>query len=535
MTSAAAGWPTIPAMTAAAEAFGDQPAVVDGATTLTYAELVDEARAFAAALVGSGVQPLDRVAVWCFNSAHWIVAALGLWEAGATLVPINTRFKGGEAADILARSHARALVTVTDFLGTDYVAMLDTSGAQLPDLGLVVVAHGPPSGSAVGWDDFVGRADAAGRVELARRVAAVRAEHPSDIMFTSGTTGRAKGVVQTHRRTLSVSKDWMGMAQLSTADRYLMVNPYFHMFGLKSGILASVGAGVTMYPEPVFDVQRVLETVERERVTVLPGAPTIYQSLLDFPHRDEYDLSSLRIAVTGAADIPVRLIERIRGELPFRTLIAGYGLTEGGTATATAPDDEPEIIATTVGHARPTFELRIVDDDGSDVPAGVAGEVVLRGASVMLEYLDDPVATAEALSRDGWLHTGDLGSLDGQGNLRIVGRKKDMFIVGGFNAYPAEIENMLLQHPDIEQVAVIGVPDQRLGEVGSAFVVTRPGSERTADDIISWAREQMANYKVPRLVTFVDALPFNATGKVVKDELRKRAAQLQDTMERGAE
>ncbi len=169
------------------------------------------------------------------------------------------------------------------------------------------------------------------------------------------------------------------------------------------------------------------------------------------------------------------------------------------------------------------------------MPAGVAGEVVLRGASVMLEYLDDPVATAEALSRDGWLHTGDLGSLDGQGNLRIVGRKKDMFIVGGFNAYPAEIENMLLQHPDIEQVAVIGVPDQRLGEVGSAFVVTRPGSERTADDIISWAREQMANYKVPRLVTFVDALPFNATGKVVKDELRKRVAQLQDTMERGAE
>jgi acyl-CoA synthetase (AMP-forming)/AMP-acid ligase II len=528
MTTAAVGWPTIPAMTAAAEAFGEHPAVVDGATTLTYAQLVDEARAFAAALAASGVQPLDRVAVWCFNSPHWIVAALGLWEAGATLVPINTRFKGGEAAEILARSHARALVTVTDFLGTDYVAMLDAVGAELPDLGTLVVSNGPPSGDAVGWDDFVASADAGGRAEVARRASAVRAEHPSDIMFTSGTTGRPKGVVQTHSRTLSVSTDWIGMAELSIDDRYLMVNPYFHMFGLKAGILASVGAGVTMYPEAVFDVQRVLETVQRERVTVLPGAPTIYQSLLDFPERDKYDLSSLRIAVTGAADIPVRLIERIRAELPFRTLISGYGLTEGGTATATSPDDEPEIIATTVGHARPTFELRIIDDDGNDVPAGKAGEVVLRGASVMLEYLDDPVATAEALSEDGWLHTGDVGTLDEHGNLRIVGRNKDMFIVGGFNAYPVEIENMLLRHPDIEQVAVIGVPDQRLGEVGNAFVVARPGASPTADDIIAWSREEMANYKVPRRVTFVDALPFNATGKVVKDDLRKRAAQIQD-------
>jgi acyl-CoA synthetase (AMP-forming)/AMP-acid ligase II len=280
-----------------------------------------------------------------------------------------------------------------------------------------------------------------------------------------------------------------------------------------------------MYPHAVFDVERVLEAVEVERITVLPGAPTIYQSILDFPDRDRYDLSSLRLAVTGAADIPVELIRRIRAELPFRTVIAGYGLTEGGTATATSPDDDPETIATTVGHARPSFELRVVDAHDNDVATGEAGEVILRGGSVMSHYLDDPEATAEVLSPDGWLRTGDIGTLDEQGNLRIVGRAKDMFIVGGFNAYPAEIENVLLRHPDVEQVAVIGIPDERLGEVGMAFVVPRRGTSPTAEEIIGWSRTEMANYKVPRGVEFIDELPYNATGKVVKTELRDQAAK----------
>ncbi len=520
---------TIPATTAAAASFDDQLAVVDGETRLTYAELVDSARRFGAALVSLGVQEGDRVAIWCFNSAHWIVAALGLWEAGATLVPINTRFKGGEAADILGRSRVRLLVTVTDFLGTDYVELLHSSGAQLPALETVVVAHGPARTGALAWDTFVGRATEEGRREVGRRAAAVGPDDPSDIMFTSGTTGRAKGVVQTHGRTLCVSNDWREMTGLSTEDRYLMVNPYFHMFGLKSGILAGLAGGVTMYPLATFDVTTALETVERERITVLPGAPTIYQSLLDHPDIGRYDLSSLRLAVTGAADIPVKLIRRIRTELPFRTVIGGYGLTEGGTATATSPDDEDEVVAHTVGRARPPFEVRTVDDHGDDVPIGEPGEVVVRSGSVMLHYLDDPEATAEVLSPDGWLRTGDIGTLDEQGNLRIVGRAKDMFIVGGFNAYPAEIENLLLRHPDIQQVAVIGVPDARLGEVGMAFVIAGPGSVVTPEQIIGWARQEMANYKAPRSVVFVDELPYNATGKVQKDVLRERAATIGPT------
>jgi acyl-CoA synthetase (AMP-forming)/AMP-acid ligase II len=519
-------WPSIPALLEASEhRHAERVAVLDGTITLTYRELAAEARRFAAALIESGIGPGDRVAIWCFNCAEWIVAVLGIFAAGAVLVPVNTRFKGHEAADILKRSGARSLVTVTDFLGTDYLAVLEAAGVPLPALETVVLARGGAeqrTNRGVEWTTFLDGATPAAMQEVQRRSAALGPEDPSDILFTSGTTGVPKGVVMTHGRTLTVARDWVAMSGLRSGDVYLQVNPYFHMFGLKAGILASVVAGATMLPEAVFAVDAVLARVEAEQVTVLPGAPTIYQSILDHPDRDAHDLSSLRVAVTGAADIPVELIHRVQHELPFRTIITGYGLTEGGTACATSEDDDPEAIATTVGRARPSFELRIVGEGDRDVAAGEAGEVLLRGGSVMAGYLDDPEETAKVLSADGWLRTGDLGVLDDEGRLRIVGRVKDMFIVGGFNAYPAEIENALLRHPAVRQAAVIGVPDHRLGEVGMAFVVTSEAV--TADEIIEWSRDQMANYKVPRAVEIVDELPLNATGKVMKDVLRERAA-----------
>jgi len=518
------GWRSIPSMVdAAADRFGSRPALIDGDARWTYAELVERAREFGAALVLSGVEPGDRVAIWAFNSAEWVVAALGLFKAGAVLVPVNTRFKGAEAADILSRSRAKALVTVTDFLGTDYAAMLADTGVDLPDLNTIVIARGVTVPGTHSWNDFITGATDAAVAEVDRRSVAVGPDDPSDILFTSGTTGFPKGVVQTHGRTLCVATDWVAMTGLHADDRYLMVNPYFHMFGLKAGILAAVCAGATMIPQAVFDVDVVLSVVAEEGVTVLPGPPTLYQGILNHPRRDHYDLSTLRVAVTGAADIPVELIRRVDGELPFSVVITGYGLTEAGTATA--PGDDVETIATTVGRARPGFELRIVDPQGSDVAPGSAGEIVLRGGSIMSHYLDDPAATAQTLSSEGWLRTGDVGIVDADGYLRIVGRSKDMFIVGGFNAYPAEIENALLRHPDILQVAVIGIPEARLGEVGMAFVVMKPGSVGTEADIIGWSRDQMANFKVPRAVEFVDQLPLNATGKVVKDLLRQRAAQ----------
>ncbi|WP_426571456.1 FadD3 family acyl-CoA ligase [Aquihabitans sp. McL0605] len=499
---------------------GDLLAVVDGEISLTYAELLAAADAFGAGLVDLGIEPGDRVSIWAFNSVEWIVAALGIFRAGAVLVPVNTRFKGVEAAEILRRSGAKALITVTDFLGVDYLELLAEHRAALPDLATVVVARGPDRPGTESWAAFAARATDDGRAEVARRSAALGPDDPSDILFTSGTTGAPKGVVQTHGRTLRVATDWVAMTGLEAGDRYLMVNPYFHMFGLKAGILASVAAAATMLPEAVFDADRALARVAEERVTVFPGAPTLYQSILDHPDRAHHDLSTLRVAVTGAADIPVELIRRIHDELPFSVIITGYGLTEGGTAAATSPGDDFETIATTVGRPRPGFELRIVDGEGADVPAGEPGEVLLRGGSVMSHYLDDPGATAEALAPDGWLSTGDLGTVDAAGNLRIVGRSKDMFIVGGFNAYPAEIENHLLRHPDIRQAAVIGIPDARMGEVGMAFVVLAPDSALTGPDLVTWSREQMANYKAPRAVQIVDELPVNATGKVVKDTLR---------------
>jgi acyl-CoA synthetase (AMP-forming)/AMP-acid ligase II len=530
MSSTARTFESIPAMVeAAARDFGDLLAIGDGDTQLSYADLFDQSRTFAAALVASGIQPGDRVAIWAFNSAEWVVAMHGLLQAGAVLVPVNTRFKGFEAAEVLSRSGARALVTVTDFLGTDYVAMLQATGVELPALETVVVARGSATGGGESWDAFLSRATPEAVAEVTRRSAALRGSDPSDILFTSGTTGTPKGVIMTHDRTLRVGCDWVVMTGLRAGDRYLMINPYFHMFGLKAGIIASTASGAAMLPEAVFDVDRALARIEAERVTVLPGPPTLYQSILDHPRRAQHDLSSLRLAVTGAADIPVELIRRIHEELPFSIIISGYGLTEAGTATATSPDDDVEAIATTVGRPRPTYEVRIVDQEGHDLPAGEAGEVLLRGGSVMASYLDDPAATAKTLSADGWLSTGDLGVVDEAGRLRIVGRIKDMLIVGGFNVYPAEVENILLQHPDIRQAAVIGVPDQRLGEVGMAFLVVASGASISGPEVVEWCRTHMANYKVPRLVEIIDELPLNAGGKVMKDVLRTLAPAVEDS------
>ncbi|MGH1565283.1 AMP-binding protein [Mumia sp. DW29H23] len=516
------GWPSIAAMLqASAHEHADRVAVVDGDRTLTYSELFTESRRFAAALVADGVERGDRVAIWAFNSTEWIVAVLGIHQAGATLVPINTRFKGLEAGDLLRRGGVGVLVTVTDFLGTDYVDMLRRTAGDLPDLRTIVAARGPATAPSVLWSDFLDRATAETLHEIDLRRDAIGADDPADMLFTSGTTGTPKGVVATQAQTLAVAQDWARMTLLQKEDRYLMVNPYFHMFGLKAGILTSVSVGACMLPVPVFDVDAVLSAVEAEHVTVLPGPPTLYQSILDHPSRSACDLSTLRVAVTGAADIPVDLVRRIYAELPFDFVVSGYGLTEAGTAASTLPTDTPEKIATTVGTARPGFEIRVTDEFDAPVPDGDVGQILLRGPSVMSRYLDDPATTASVLTADGWLRTGDLGRVDDDGYLAIVGRTKEMFIVGGFNAYPAEIEAILMRHPAISAVAVVGVPDERLGEVGMAFVVA--AEELDPAEVIAWARENMANFKVPRQVRIIDELPLNATGKVQKSALLERA------------
>ena len=516
-------WPSIPAMLRRAVGGGrDGDAVVVGSERISWLELVERVDVASRALMALGVRAGDRVAVWAPNSLEWILAALAITSAGGVLVPINTRFKGAEAADLLKRSRAVALFTVRGFLDTDYPALLADHGAVLPDLAHCVLLAGEPSGEERSWSSFLEAAVAVPMEELAQRIDAIRPEDPCDIVYTSGTTGQPKGVVMAHGQTLRAYLDWCDWADLREGDRYLIANPFFHIFGYKAGCLACLMRGATIYPVPVFDAGEVLSLVEHEGITVLPGAPTIYHSLLEHPDLPRRNLASLRLAVTGAADIPVELIRRMDAELPFERILTGYGLTEAGTVSGSRPDDDFEHIASTAGVPWPGFEVRTVNESGRPSAVGTAGEVIVRGPTVMRAYHDDPEATAAAIDDEGWLHTGDLGVFDADGYLRIVGRIKDMFIVGGFNAYPAEIENMLLQHPAVSQVAVIGMPDERMGEVGAAFVVPEAGLSPSADDLIEWSRAQMANYKVPRRVDFVDALPMNATGKIVKDELRKR-------------
>ncbi|MDG2029103.1 MAG: FadD3 family acyl-CoA ligase [Acidimicrobiales bacterium] len=515
---------------ACCDRLGDREAVVDGEERWTFAELGSRVRRAAAAMIAQGIEPGDRVAVWAPNSGLWVVAALGLQAAGATLVPINTRFKGPEAAPILARTHAKLLCTVTGFLDIDPIGMLAASDVELPDLVSVVILDGEVPDGTIGWNDFVFAGDDVVDAAVDARVAQITSDDLSDIMFTSGTTGTPKGVMMAHGQTLKLFDDWCDFADLREGDRYLIVNPFFHMFGYKAGWLACLLRGATILPVPLFDVEAVLERVQGERVTVFPGAPTIYQTILDHPGVDSFDLSSMRVAVTGAADIPVVLIERIRAELPFERVLTGYGLTEAGTCTGSGPDDDPVTIATTAGRAMVDVEVRIAASDGSEAPPGETGEIVVRGGNVMQGYLDDPDATAAAIDTDGWFHTGDLGTMDDRRYLRIVGRIKDMFIVGGFNAYPAEIENAVLQHDGVAQVAVIGIADERMGEVGCAFLVLTDESQIDAAsfdaaEFIAWCRERMANYKVPREVHVVEEIPLNATGKVMKEDLRALRAR----------
>jgi acyl-CoA synthetase (AMP-forming)/AMP-acid ligase II len=518
-------WGSVPGLVrSAAERYADVEAVVEGRTRVTYAELGARVERAAAACMANGVELGDRVAIWAPNCLDWMVSALGAVSAGAVLVPLNTRFKGAEAADVLRRSGARLLFVTGTFLGTSYVASLRRAVAEgpgLPALEQVVVLSEDAPADYWTWKDFLASGVGGGEAEVRERGLAVGPQAPSDIVFTSGTTGRPKGAVITHAQTLRAYEVWSDLAGLRQGDRYLIVNPFFHTFGYKAGVIACLMRGATMIPQPVFNVDTVLANIASERVSVLPGPPTLHQSLLDHPARAVHDLSALRLVVTGAAVVPLTLVERLRAELGVETVLTAYGLSEAsGVVTMCRRGDDPTVIASTSGRAIPGTEVRVVSPAGVPVPAGAPGEVLVRGFNVMRGYYEDPAATAEAVSEDGWLRTGDVGVLDEAGNLRITDRLKDMFIVGGFNAYPAEIEQLLGLHPQVADVAVIGIPDPRLGEVGKAYVVRRPGAVVTGDDLIAWARRAMANYKVPRAVEFVAQLPRNASGKVVKGQLR---------------
>ncbi|WP_372477312.1 FadD3 family acyl-CoA ligase [Nocardia australiensis] len=500
----------------AARTFGAAPALGDGAVRLDWSQLLAAVQEVARALIARGVQRGDRVAMWAPNTHHWVIAALAAHYTGAALVPLNTRYVADEAADVLARVEAKALFIAGTFLGRDRLAELRAAAPELKIDTVVVIpveaGTTTNDADALDWSRLAGIAESVTVEEAGERAESVSPEDISDILFTSGTTGRSKGTLVAHRQALSVVRAWAECSTLTGSDRYLVVTPFFHNFGYKAGILACLVTGATIIPQAVFDVPATMRLVSQEQITVLPGPPTIYQSIVDFPDRDSFDLSTLRVAVTGAATVPVVLVERMRSELDFDVVITAYGLSEAsGFGTMCRADDDAATIAGTCGRPIADFELRIGPD----------GEVLLRGPNVMRGYLDDPESTAETIDADGWLHTGDIGTLDERGYLRITDRLKDMYISGGFNVYPAEIEQAIARLDGVAESAVIGVPDTRMGEVGKAYVVRKPGAELTDEQVRAHATTVLANFKVPRFIEFRDQLPYSAAGKVLKRQLRE--------------
>jgi acyl-CoA synthetase (AMP-forming)/AMP-acid ligase II len=497
-------------------------AVVDGDTRLTFAELESAMVDAVRGMIAIGVQPGTRVGLLAPNSARWIVAALGVLGAGGVLVPLNTRFKGSEVAYILRKSGARMLLTVTDFLDNDYAEMVHAADPELEALKRVVVLSG--HADAMDWRGFL---DGGSHIEVDQAHTAIDALTPdslSDIMFTSGTTGYPKGVMMSHGQSLRAHGWLTKVMGFRVGDRYLIIPPFFHTFGYKAGWMACLVHGATSIPQRVLAIDQLMETIAAEKVSILLGPPTLFQDLLDAPNRGDYDLSSLRIGCASAAVVPPDLVRRIHDDLGIENTLSAYGLTEATSlVTTTIPGvDAFDDVVTTVGRAALDVELRVVDDDGQDVALGDCGELWVRGYNVMRGYWDEPDKTAEAITSDGWLRTGDLVVMDDRGYVRITDRKKDMVVVGGFNVYPAEVERVLGEHPGVAEVAVVGVPDDRMGEVPVAFVAPKPGVTLSETDFRAWARTQLANFKVPRHIVVVDSLPRNASMKVLKSQLRER-------------
>ncbi len=507
----------------AAARFGDAIAVRDGTRDLTFGSLEKASREVGAALIGLGIAKGDRVAIWGVNSADWIVAALGIQAAGAVLVPIGTRLRGREVQGILVDAQVRIVFCDRGFGNFSFAEAL--LGLDLPDLVKIVVLD--EDGTEAGPITSIGALRTAGRASdeafLDARIAQGRGTDLADIIFTSGTTGRPKGVPMTHAQSLWACRaQYEEINRFAPGDVFAVSYPFAHNAGYRAGWQVALLYGTRVIPVRAFDPAAMLRLIETERVTFLPVAPTVARAILDHPDRPHTDLSSIGIISTGAAMIPVKLIEDLRAAFSPHTIVqTSYGLTEAaGSVSTTRADDPPHVVAVTVGTALASLTVKILDADGNEVPAGTVGEIAVKGQQVLHGYYNNPAATAAAFTADGFLLTGDAGKMDARGYISITDRIKDMYLVGGFNCYPAEIEHLMRTMPGLRDVAVVGIDDERMGQVGRAFVVPEHGVALTEAQVIAWCRNEMANYKVPRSVRFLDALPLNATGKVAKVELR---------------
>jgi len=511
----------------------------------TYRQLQTESRRLASALLGLGLKPGDRIGIWSHNNAEWVLMQLATAMAGLVLVNINPAYRTAEVEYALNKVACRALVTMPRFKTSDYLGMLRElapewahakAGEPLQSVSLPHLQH-------VFWIDVAGEgADEpgfgrfsalmkTGDPQDARLPQVARLLHAQDainIQFTSGTTGFPKGATLTHRNILN-NGFFIGEAmKLTEADRLCIPVPLYHCFGMVLGNLAVLThGGCIVYPNDAFEPVSVLQAVQDEKCTGLHGVPTMFIAELDHPRFKEFDLSTLRTGIMAGSPCPIEVMKRVQSEMNMREVTIAYGMTETSPVSCQSSTDTPlEKRVSTVGLVQPHLEIKIIDPEtGAVVPCGATGEFCTRGYSVMQGYWEDPARTAEAIDAEGWMHTGDLATMDNEGYVNIVGRSKDMVIRGGENVYPREIEEFLYRHPKVQDVQVVGLPDLKYGEELCAWIVVKPGQQMTEDELRAFCKGKIAHYKVPRYIKFVAEFPMTVTGKIQKFKIREAMVQ----------
>ena len=520
----------------------DRPALIDSQQGIrwTWSELAGKVEAFAAGLLSLGLEPGDRIGIWSPNNAEWVITQFASAKAGLVLVTINPAYRLSELEYALNKVGCRALVTATQFKSSDYIGMIQTLAPEiatskpgalqaktLPDLRMVIQIGPETARGALAFNEIAARADASSRARLSEIGARLQFDDAINIQFTSGTTGLPKGATLTHHNILNNGYFIGQRMHYTEADKVCIPVPLYHCFGMVIGNMACLTHGCAMVlPGEGFDPLATLRTIATERCTSLYGVPTMFIAELDHPEFGSFDLSSLRTGMMAGSPCPVEVMRRCIRDMHLTEMTIGYGMTETSpVSTQTLIGDSLDKQTGTVGCAHPHVEIKIVDAEGRIVPRGVPGEFCTRGYSVMLGYWGDPERTAEAIDANGWMHTGDLATMDEDGYCNIVGRIKDMVIRGGENIYPREIEEFLYRHPAVQDVQVFGVPDQRYGEELCAWVRVRVGESVTAEAIRDFCQGQIAHYKIPRHIKFVDEFPMTVTGKVQKFLMRQQMAE----------
>jgi fatty-acyl-CoA synthase len=505
--------------------FPDRDALVDRQqqVRLTYAELDAEVDRLARGLIAAGIVKGDRVGIWAPNRSEWVLVQYATAKLGAILVNVNPAYRTHELAYALRQAGVRLLVSAAELKTSDYRAMVDEVRAELPALERTVFLD---TGD---WDELLESGAAVEPGAVADRGAALSFDDPINIQFTSGTTGFPKGATLSHHNILNNGFFVAELLGYTEADRVAVPVPLYHCFGMVMGNLACTSHGACIvYPAPAFEPGATLEAVEAERCTSLYGVPTMFIAELDHPDFATRDLGSLRTGIMAGSPCPVEVMKRVQRDMNMGEVAICYGMTETSpVSTQTRRDDSFERRVSTVGRPGPHVEVKVVDaTTGLEVPRGEAGELCTRGYSVMLGYWGQPEQTAEVLDEAGWMHTGDLATMDDEGYCNIVGRIKDMVIRGGENVYPRELEEFLYRHPDIADVQVVGVPDERFGEELCAWVRLRDGATLAEGDVREYCRGRLAHFKVPRYVLFVDEFPMTVTGKVQKFKIREESIRL---------